>query len=127
MAFVQYNANPEGLRVGDCTIRAISKATGKDWATTYAQIALEGFMMCDMPSANAVWSSYLRRQGFRRHIIPDELPPDYTVEDFCKDHPEGTYLLALQNHVVCVIDGDYYDSWQSGGEFPIFYWSREDE
>ena len=32
-----YNPNPvSGQRVGDCTVRAISKATGQDWETTYA-------------------------------------------------------------------------------------------
>lgn len=30
MNFIQYNPNPRGNRVGDCVIRAISKATGRD-------------------------------------------------------------------------------------------------
>lgn len=29
------NLNPHGLRVGDCVVRAISKALGQTWETTY--------------------------------------------------------------------------------------------
>lgn len=38
----------------------------------------------------------------------------------------GTYILALSGHVVTVVDGDWYDTWDSGGEIPIYYWVRED-
>ena len=53
------------------------------------------------------------------------LEPIYTVEDFCQDNPQGTYILAIDGHVVCVQDGKFYDSWNSGKEIPIYYWSKE--
>ena len=37
-----YNPNPTGARVGDCTVRAISKATGEDWARTFCGLCAEG-------------------------------------------------------------------------------------
>ena len=125
--WIKYNANPENRQVGDCTIRAISKALGQDWDKTYSGIALEGFRLCDMPSANHVWGAYLKSKGFTRNIIPDSCPEFYTVNDFCRDNPEGIYILALSGHVVCVIDGHYYDSWDSGNEIPIYYWTRKDD
>ena len=48
----------------------------------------------------------------------------YTVDDFCGDHPVGTYILAIDGHVVCVQDGFYWDTWDSGQEIPIYYWER---
>ena len=36
----EYNPNPARRRVGDCTVRAITKATGQDWETVYAGVAL---------------------------------------------------------------------------------------
>lgn len=36
----------------------------------------------------------------------------------------GRYLLALDQHVVAVVDGDYYDTWDSGNEIPIYYWMK---
>ena len=123
----RYNANPDRKQVGDCVIRAVSAALGQDWETTYAEIALEGYQLCDMPSANHVWGAYLRRKGFTRNIIPDECPDCYSVADFCRDHPNGTYILSLQGHVVAVIDGDYYDTWDSGSRIPLYYWQRKED
>lgn len=127
MAFVPYNANPDGLRVGDCTVRAISLALGKSWGDVHTGLYIKGYSMSDMQSANAVWGAYLRDHGFVRRLIPDDLPIDYTVRDFCRDHPNGMYLLAIEGHLVCVIDGDYYDAWDSGNEIPIFYWVRKED
>ena len=119
-----YNPNPSLNRVGDCTVRAISKALGQDWETTYAGLAAYGFVLCDMPNANWVWGAYLEDKGFYQSIIDRHGQRIYTVEDFCKDNPKGIYILAIDSHVVCVIDGIYYDSWDSGKEIPIYVWRR---
>lgn len=83
--------------------------------------------MGDMPSANHVWGAYLRAKGFTRRIVPDTCPDCYTVREFAEEHPHGTYILALSGHVVAVKDGNYYDTWNSGDETPIYYWFRKDE
>lgn len=126
MSYIYFNPNPKGKRVGDCVIRAISKLTGQDWETTYIGIATAGFELCDMPSSNNVWAAYLKRRGYRRDVIPDTCPNCYTVRDFCLDNPRGKFLLATGSHVVTVVDGDYYDAWDSGDEVPI-YWFHNRE
>lgn len=98
-----FNPNPCGKNVSDCTVRAICKATGKDWG------------------------AYLRSLGYRRYIIPDTCPDCYTVGRFADDHPHGTYILALSGHVVCVQDGIIYDSWNSENETPLYFWDKETE
>ena len=125
--YVNYNANPAKNRTGDCTVRAISKALGMDWNSTYISLCLFGFMACEMPTANSVWGDFLRSKGFRRYVVDDHGRDCYTVEDFCEDNPKGTYVLALSSHVVAVCDGHYFDTFDSGMETPIFYWKREDE
>ena len=71
--YVSYNANPEGNKVGDCTVRAISMALNQPWEATYAGVAVEGMRMLDMPSANAVWGSYLRKKRFCEGDNPEHL------------------------------------------------------
>ena len=122
--FKFFNPNPEGRSVGDCVIRAITKATDKSWDQVYIELCLQGFIFCDLPSANSVWGAYLRRQGFIKYLIPDYCPECYTVEDFAKDYNKGTFILGTGEHVVTVVDGDYYDSWDSGREVPIYYFKR---
>lgn len=124
--YSHYNKNPLGKNVGDCTVRAISKAIGKGWEDTYLALCVQGLIDCDMPSANAVWGNYLRKNGFRRHIVPDTRPEGYSVADFAREHPRGIFILALSGHVVCVQDGVIYDSWNSGNETVLYYWTRED-
>jgi hypothetical protein len=79
-----------------------------------------------MPSSNHVWGQYLKEQGYRRKVLPEECPSCYTVKDFCGEYPHGRYLLATGSHVVAVVDGDYYDTWDSGDENPVYYFERAD-
>lgn len=120
--YIHYNPNPNHNRVGDCTVRAISKALNKNWDDIYISLCLQGYLQCDMPSANSVWGAYLKGKGFKRSIIPSDYPDLYTVNDFCEDHPEGNFILALSGHVVAVSNGKFYDTWDSGNEIPIYYW-----
>ena len=83
-----------------------------------------GYKMCDMPSANAVWGAYLKQHGYKRSLIPNTCPDCYTVDDFCHEHPNGTYILALSGHVVCIINGTLFDTWDSRQETPIYYWEE---
>ena len=124
MAWIEFNSNPYGLRVGDCSVRAICKALDQTWEKSYSRISLEGFLMGDMPSSDAVWGNVLRRNGFERRAIPNTCPECYTAEDFCKDNPKGVFVLAFGGHVATVVDGDLYDSWDSRKEIPIYYYAE---
>lgn len=124
MGYVNFNKNNKKKLVGDCVIRAIATLLDVDWDDVYLDITTKGFYMKDMPSSNEVWSSYLRDMGFERYVIPNSCPDCYTVKDFCIDNPQGQFLLATGSHVIAVIDGSYYDTWDSGNEVPIYYWQR---
>lgn len=125
MAYRYYNPNPAGKHVIDCTIRALSKIFRQDWETTFVQLCLQALTMYDMPSSNAVWGAYLYNRGFRRYGVKTNCPDCYSVHDFCIDHPIGEYVVATSGHVIAVIDGDYYDTSDSGYEIPIYYWRKE--
>lgn len=122
--WIQYNPNPHNKNVGDCVIRALTKALDKDWYSVYAGLSVVGYEMGDMPSANHVWGAYLRKNGFRKHLVDDNGIDNYTVNDFCEDHKKGVYVLAISGHVVCVQDGCVYDSWDSSNEIPLYVWSK---
>lgn len=124
MGFIMFNPNPARKLVGDCVIRAVSKMTDQDWEKTYLEIALQGFIMHDMPSSNEVWDAYLKLKGFDRFTIPNTCPDCYTVADFCLDNPVGEFMLATGTHVIAVKDGNYYDTWDSGNVVPIYFYKR---
>ena len=120
------NLNPRKKSVGDCTIRAIGIATDRNWYDVYLDLCLFGMLMCDMPSSNAVTTAYLKKKGFRRRTIPDDCPDCYTIEDFCKDHPQGVYVIGTGSHLTTVIDGTLFDSWNSLAETPVYYFEKSE-
>lgn len=124
MGFIYYNPNSCGVRAGDCSVRALCKALNWVWDEAYEAIARKGFFMCDMPSSNAVWGAVLRDNGFTPRIIPPSLPYKYTVGDFARDNPRGTYVVVVTNHVVCVRDGHIYDTWDSSREHPLYFFEE---
>jgi hypothetical protein len=122
----KYNPNPNGARVGDCTVRAIAKATDKDWDDAYTALSLQGFLMKDMPSSNHVFGALLKQNGFVREVVPHTCPDCYTAEDFLADHPRGTFVLVFDNHVAVGQDGILFDTWDSTAEAVQFFWRKED-
>lgn len=122
--WINYNPNPEKRNGSDCVYRALSKALNQTWEDTYWDLAVLGAEMGDAPIANHVWAEYLKENGFKRYIVPDTCPACYTVKDFCENHPTGLYVLGTGSHVVTVYHGNYFDSWDSGNEVPIYFWRK---
>ena len=75
-----------------------------------------------MPSSDTVWGHFLYRCGFEPFILPESCPECITIEHFTRMFPYGTYIIGTGSHAVAVIDGNYYDSWDSGSEVPTFFW-----
>lgn len=127
MEYSYYNPNPRGKSVGDCTVRALSAALSQSWEDTYVGLCAAGLALGDLPNADSVWMAYLRERGFVRHWIPDECPDCYTVEQFADDHHSGVYVVSMPgNHVVAVINGILYDSWDSRRNVPTYYFERSE-
>lgn len=123
MSYIEYNPNPINKYCGDCVVRAFALATESDWDTAYLKLVLRGYVMRDMPSSNSVWDAQLIDEGFERYIITKHEP--YTIREFANDHPDGTYVLGTGTHAVAVINGNYYDAWDSGDEIPTYYYRKE--
>ncbi len=130
MTWEYFNNNPTGRSVGDCAIRAVSVALNVGWETAYAMIAVNGFLMGDMPSSNSVWGAVLRQHGFQRRAIESDCPDCYTAEDFINQCPDGVFVLGFGNHVATAVvkngSGVLYDSWDSRREIPQYFWFKAD-
>ena len=120
--WVRCNPNPRGKQANDCVVRAIAVATERSWADVYADLCRKGRMECDMPSSNSVWGAYLKEEGFEQFLLPESCPRCVTVRAFCDRYPRGTFIIGTGHHAVAVMDGDYYDSWDSGDEVPSYFW-----
>ena len=102
-----FNANPLGRKVNDCTVRAISLATGKSWDFIYKILSefarKEAVMMDNIKYIDKFLDSnflkvYSHNSGYKM-----------TVDEAAKEFNRGVYLITMQNHITCCIDGTIYD------------------
>lgn len=130
----QYNANSRNSDTGDCVVRSISLAYGKDYDETHKELlALARDMQVDKYKYLSVFRKYLNELGHKGEIKAENFyesnnTEPFTIEDFCKDNPHGTFILLNgkhpkgSDHLACVIDGHLYDSWDSSKQYVTRIW-----
>lgn len=79
-----------------------------------------------MPNGKQCYESYLKENGFTYHGISNKKGSKRpTVDRFAKDHKSGIFFLNVANHCIAVVDGFYYDTWESGSCCLYGYWEKE--
>ena len=116
------NPNPQHKEVPDCVIRAICIALNRRWIDVYDDLCALGRTEFNMPSADAVWGKYLYQMGFEPFLLPSTCSKCVTIQAFTHIFNRGVFIIGTGSHAVAVIDGNYYDSWDSGNEIPSFFW-----
>ena len=124
MAYVYSNPNPNGDKLTDCSVRAVSKTLGKDWEDAYIGLCAVGHSHKDMPSSPYSIEIYMKENGFERMVLPSIFPRCITVKKFSEDNAKGRYLLITENYIVALVDGDYFDIYDCGNEEVIYYYSE---
>ena len=122
--FRHYNPNPSNLMVDDCAIRALCCLEGMSWEDASLTMFSKAYALHDVQTSQIVFNTVLKSLGYKKHQIPNTCPDCYTVADFCNDYPTGRFVVATQSHVVAIIDGDHYDTWDSAHEPILYYWSK---
>jgi len=123
--YVFFNNNPLGRKtVGDCSVRAVSKALDISWDEAHDLLADMSKKMGTIMNDNDVISAVLRMHGFYKENLPWTCRDCYTIKDFARDNPIGTYVVGTGSHVVCIKSGNYFDSWPSGDESVLYFWMR---
>lgn len=120
----RFQPNPFNISTSDCTVRAVCAVTGLDWRTAHRILCELSGELGEMPDRNRSWWAFLRAIGFTQFRLIDTCPDCYTVADFARDHPHGRYILGPHEHAVAVIDGDWWDSWDSGDTVPMYYFEE---
>lgn len=128
MGWIPYNEHPYGYTIDDCVLRAIATYFDISWEQAYLMVVAKGYEMKLFPTnMNLVWESMLLDRGLTKYYIPNTCPMCVTVEKFANDHPHGSYILGTTTHAIAVINGSYYDTWDSGQEYPVYYFAKKGE
>lgn len=124
MSYIYYNPNPKNKITTDCVIRMLTKIYDLPWEDAYIKLSDVVLSEYEMPSSNFIWEKFLLSNGFIKRLLPSICPDCTTVSHFTNMYNLGTYVVCTGSHVVAVIDGDYYDAWDSGNEVVTYYFER---
>lgn len=128
MGWIPYNAHPYQDDIDDCVVRAIATFFDISWDEAYLMIVIQGYKMKLFPNnRNDVWGTLLHEKGCDFYYIQNMCPNCITVERFANDHPHGRYILGTTTHAIAIVNGSYYDTWDSGQEYPVYYFVKKGE
>lgn len=103
-----YNANPLSRHVNDCTVRAISLATGQSWDETYQKISRFARARGIMPDDVMCIDEYLEVHFTK--VCGCKGSKKISVYEFLRQYPIGVFLITMNGHITCAIDGIIYDT-----------------
>lgn len=114
----EFNPNPKGKNVGDCSIRAYC-AVNDDltWDKAFDIACVVAKDEKDIINSGKVCHKILTEElGYELDQEYKKVKPKerITVQEFCLTHNFGKYVLSCAKHLVGVVDGRYYDSYSSG-------------
>ena len=123
--WIEYNPNPNhNTKANDCTIRAYCAAENLEWDDAYDIACRYGKDLAFMPNDGKAVTKVVEDEfGYVKHKLLKE-ERGMTVNEFAIKHNKGTYLVMVASHLVAVIDGEYYDSWDSGNKKVRNYFSK---
>ena len=129
--YYQPNEKDHKDKVGDCQIRALCKVLELSWVEAFDLTIpicreLQTYTMfdCDyektreaMDKLGFCYTGITNKKGTTRP----------TVWKFAKDHPNGRYIVKVAHHIVAVVDGKYYDTWDSGYKSLYGFYTLEEK
>jgi hypothetical protein len=124
-----YQPNKKDLKddYGDCVIRALTKAMSKEWLEVFEELLPYARELQCMPNGKPCYEKYALANGFKYVGISNKKGTKRpTVQSFALAHKEGTYILRVAHHIVTVVDGYFYDTWDSGDSSLYGYWVKEE-
>ena len=121
-----YNPNPKKKKVDDCVVRALCKATDKDWNEVYKRLCELGLEKKAMPNEQICYEQFLQENGFTKMKITTEKGSKRpTVNEMAVKSENGkAYVCQVACHLVTAKDGYYWDTWESGDKCLYSYFTK---
>jgi hypothetical protein len=126
MAFSNETANPVN-DCNDCIVRSTAKVFNEDWQSVMRKFCDKAIEMYLMPNdgrvAQEVLANYPVQATYLRH---DER---LTVHQLAESNPSGKFIAltkGVQSHAIGIVNGDWFDIYDSGDEELEYYWTVEE-
>lgn len=113
------NVNPLGRREEDCVCRAISLALRKDYYEIQNKLHIVADLF-DCDELCVCCYKFLLDNVYTLHRIEEY--KGIPIYEFIRLHPYGTYIIRVDGHATCIIDGTCYDIWDCRDEIVDIVW-----
>lgn len=124
----EFNPNPKGKNVNDCSIRAYCAANDMKWDEAFDLACKVAKEEKDIINAGKVCHKILTEHlGWTLNEESKKVKTKdrITVQEFALTHNYGTYVLMCRSHAVVVSNGFIYDSWDSGSKKMHYFYERK--
>ena len=121
MTYQYYNNNPQQRHIDDCTLRAISLLTNRDWHSVFEELSYLANKDSLMMDSVEFIEDYLDDR------YPRECHYSKTVGEFAKEFPIGKYAVTMPYHITVVIDGVIYDTFDCSDRTMRCAWKIEEQ
>lgn len=119
MKYKFLNLQPLGHREEDCVCRAISLAVNEDYYTIQHKLDLIGDLF-DCEELCVCCYKHLLDSVYELERY--ESYQGMTIEEFLNLNPKGIFIIRVQGHLTCGIDGVLYDTWDCRNEIVDVVW-----
>lgn len=117
--YFQPNSKDHNNEIGDCVIRAICKVSGKSWKEIFDALCTIARTRQSLPNYSDVFSQYLESFGYKHKIVKKKLTVKYAS---LLSKSNKRLVMRCEGHLVAAVDGDYYDTWDSGKKIVKEIW-----
>ena len=111
----EYNANPLKNNIADCTIRAISVATGKSWDYVYEKLSDIAQAQGTMMDNRDFIIDYLDRRY-------DRVTAHGKVGEVAERYKDYILLITMRGHITTSIYGIIYDTFNPSDREVEYAW-----
>lgn len=116
--FKYHNENPNGYKIPDCVIRAITGTTGIDYYQVVKMLYHNGEQL-NCETLNVKCYEKLLDNDFN---LPHYVSFGKTAEQVANDFPDNTLLLRMNGHLSYSVNGIIFDIWDCSKEIITDFW-----
>ena len=126
--YIYFQPNKKDIKdnFGDCAIRSICRAENIDWLTAYDLMWKISRQVQSPMNCKYGFEHIVKTLGYKYQGISNKKGTKRpTVDSFAMGHKKGTYICVVANHYVTIVDGYFYDTWDSGNRSLYGVWCKE--
>lgn len=125
MKFIKSNPHPNGKKIGDCVVRAISIAEVKKWEVIFKELCEIGMELKNMPNSKEVYEEYFNRNGWTKNRMPrNKNGRRLKLSDFAQENPKLLFIGSVVKHLTTVENAVLLDTWDCSNKCIGNYYTK---